>query len=124
MTSPTRRTVTRTAAWTVPVIAVIGAAPAFATSQPLTCAPTAECKAPGNPNDKSYVIRTNCTSTNGGIVKVEVYETKTETWIEAVPNADGTYAAPGFPDSRQDRNVRVTGAGGSVEVYPVAFKPC
>lgn len=41
MSAPTRRTVVRTASWTLPVIAAMGAAPAFATSQPVACTVTA-----------------------------------------------------------------------------------
>lgn len=41
----TRRTLTRTAAWTVPVVAAAGTAPAFAASR--LCTPSAECKKPG-----------------------------------------------------------------------------
>jgi hypothetical protein len=124
MTQTTRRTLVRGAAWTAPVIAVAAAAPAFAASQPITCAPTAECKQPGEgSNTKDYVVRLNCTSTTP-ITKVEVFDNKEKVWISASPNGDGTWTAPGFNDSRRDRLVRLTDKYGQEQTYTVAFPPC
>lgn len=48
VTRPTRRTLVKGAAWSVPVIAVAGAAPAFAASGSVTLTQTGACKSPGN----------------------------------------------------------------------------
>lgn len=120
----TRRSITRGAAWSVPVIAVAAAAPAFAASQPIDCAPTAECKLQGDgQNTKDYVIRTNCTSTTP-ITKLEVYDDKKKTWNVAQDNEDGTFTAFDFNDSRRDRQVRLTDKYGQQKIYNVAFPPC
>ena len=122
--SVSRRTVTRTAAWTVPVIAVAVQAPAFAASQPLNCGPTAECKLQGDgQNTKDYVIRTNCISTTP-ITQVEVYDDKKKTWVSADANGDGTWTAYNFNDSRRTRQVRLTDKFGQQETYNVDFPPC
>ena len=119
-----RRTVVRGAAWTVPVIAVASAVPAFAASQAIDCGPTAECKLPGEgSNTKDYVVRTNCTSTTP-IVELDVFDNVKKVWIPAVDNGDGTWTAPGFNDSRRDRQVRLTDKYGQTMVYSVAFPPC
>lgn len=119
-----RRTVVQGAAWTVPVIAIAATAPAFAASQSIDCSPTAECKLPGEgSNTKDYVVRLNCTSTTP-IVTVEVFDTKEKVWIAAVDNGDGTWTAPGFNDSRRDRQVRLTDKYGQQRIYVVAFPPC
>lgn len=120
----TRRSITRGVAWATPVIAVAATAPAFAASQPITCAPTAECKLQGDgQNTKDYVIRTNCTSTTP-IVKLEVYDDKEKTWKPAQDNGDGTFTAFDFNDSRRDRTVRLTDKYGQQKIYNVAFPPC
>lgn len=121
-----RRTLTRGVMWTVPVIAVAATAPAFAASQDLVCAPTARCKNPGNPKDKSYVIDTNCSTQNGVIAKVEIQDKDGE-WILAEPLPGGGWSAPGFNDSRRDRPVRITDSATPeplVRVYNVSFSPC
>ena len=120
----TRRTVTRGVAWTVPVIAAAVAAPAFAASQPLVCAPTAECKEPGEgSNTKDYAVRTNC-STGGEILGVRVFDDKREAWVEAGYDiATGAWLARGFNDSRRDRLVEVRTAV-ETKTYTVAFPPC
>ncbi len=124
MTDMKRRTIVRGAAWTVPVIAVAATAPAFAASQPINCAPTAECKQPGEgTNTKDYVVRLNCTSTTP-ITEVDVFDNKTKQWIAAIDNEDGTWTAPGFNDSRRDRAVRLTDKYGQQQPYNVAFPPC
>ena len=69
------------------------------------------------------MVRTNCTSTTP-ITKVEVYDTKEKVWIEAVDNGDGTFTAPGFNDSRRDRQVRLTDQYGQQRIYTVPFPPC
>jgi hypothetical protein len=98
--------------------------PAYAASQAIDCAPTAECKQPGEgSNTKDYVVRLNCTSTTP-ITKVEVYDDKAKVWITATSNDDGTFTAPGFNDSRRDRLVRLTDQYGQVKSYTVGFPPC
>lgn len=120
----TRRNIVRGAAWSVPIIAVAAQAPAFAASQPIECAPTAECKMPGEgSNSKDYVVRLNCTSTTP-ITGVEVFDDKQKVWVAAVDNGDGTFTAPGFNDSRRDRQVRLTDQYGQQSIYNVAFPPC
>lgn len=120
----TRRSIARGAAWSVPVIAVAAAAPAFAGSQPIDCTPTAECKLQGNGhNTKDYVIRTNCTSPTP-IACVEVWDDKRKRWVRASNNGDGTWTAYDFNDSRRDRLVRLTDARGQQKFYNVAFPPC
>lgn len=119
----TRRSIT-VAAWTVPVMAACAPVPAFAASA-LICAPTAECKLPGEgSNTKDYAIRTNCASTGGAITAVDVYDDKQGTWIPATPNPDGTWTSQGFNDSRRDRSVRITDASGQVDVTRIPFPPC
>lgn len=118
-----RRTIVRGAAWTVPVVAVATSAPAFAVSA-LVCSPTAECKLPGaGQNTKDYTIRTNCASVGGTITSVEV-RNKFEEWVPAAPNADGTWTAAGFNDSRRDRLVRITDSSGQSTSSIISFPPC
>lgn len=124
MTELNRRNVVRGAVWTTPVVMIAATAPAFAASQPINCAPTAECKQPGDgQNTKDYTIRTNCTSTTP-ITCVEVYDDKEKKWIQAEPQRDGTFTAYDFNDSRRDRTVRLTDKYGQVKIYNVAFPPC
>jgi len=120
-----RRTIAQ-AAWTAPVIAACAPVPAFATSRPLTCAPTARCKRPGSPKDKSYIIDINCTSKGGYIKRVEVQDVKTGEWIQArIEFGENVgWVAPGFNDSRRDRPVRITDSAGQQQVYTVSFPPC
>lgn len=121
MNKITRRSVTA-AAWTTPIVAMSAPAPAFAASQPLSCRPTARCKLPGDPQDKSYVIEANCSLSNGGIRSVEVQD-RSGNWIPARLE-DGAWVAPGFGDSRRDRPVRITDMSGLQETYIVSFPPC
>ena len=123
-TNINRRNIVKGAAWTVPVIAVATTAPAFAASA-LICNPTALCKGPGEgDNTKDYLIRANCTSTGGAIVKVEVYDDKNAVWIIATDNGDGTWLAAGFNDSRRNRQVRITDAAGQESTTTIPFPPC
>lgn len=126
-----RRTVVRGAAWTAPVLAVAAVAPAYAVSSPLLCAPTAVCKDPGKgSHTKDYEIRTNCTSSNGSIAKVEVRDDKRRVWVDATfQPGSGTWIARGFNDSRRDRLVRITDTPSpdgtfNVQTFAVAFPPC
>lgn len=122
MTNTSRRTLVRGIAWTAPVVAVVAAAPAYATSAPV-CSPTAECKQPGEgSNTKDYAIRTNCVS-GGDILSVRVYDDKAQVWIVATPEADGTWLARGFNDSRRMRLVEITTQGGVVTTS-IGFPPC
>lgn len=124
MTNMNRRTLVRGMAWTTPVVAMAATAPAFAASQPITCAPTAECKRPGEgQNTKDYAIRTHCTSTTP-ITQVRVYDDKEAKWIVAEPQADGAFLARGFNDSRGHRTVELTDKYGQQKVYTVSFSPC
>jgi len=119
----TRRSVVRGAAWTVPVVAVATAAPAFAASS-LVCTPTAECKLPGEgSNTKDYAIRTGCV-TGSPVATVEVYDNQAAVWIAATLQDDGTWLAPQFNDSRRSRSVRITDTAGSVDISIVDFAPC
>lgn len=120
-TTVSRRTVTR-AAWTTPIVAACAPVPAFAASQPLTCQPSARCKLPGDPQDKSYIVETNCSSSNGSITDVSVRD-KFSDWIPATYE-NGAWVAPGFGDSRRDRLVRITDASGLSQTYTVSFPPC
>lgn len=122
----TRRSLVRGLAWTTPIIAVVACAPAYAASRPLDCAPTAECKLPGEggSSTKDYRIRTNCSAASNPVVKVEVYDDVQEMWIEASRSVDGTFTAKEFNDSRRNRQVRVTDAFGQSQIYTIPFPPC
>lgn len=125
-----RRTVVRGAAWTAPVIAVMAAAPAYAASQ--DCQPEAKCKLQGEgQNTKDYLIATNCANTGGGIKRVEVYDDKNKSWINATQQDGGDWLAEGFNDSRGHRFVRITSEGSNASSgddysmqYTVRFPPC
>lgn len=119
-----RRTVVRGAAWTVPVVAVAAAAPAFAVSRPV-CNVTAECKLPGEgSNTKDYAIRSNCGADDSNIESVLIYtDTNNTKSIDAVLQGDGTFLAKGFKDSRAYRTVQITFNTGP-QTYNVYFPPC
>jgi hypothetical protein len=127
MTNTNRRTLVRGiayTAWTAPVILSATKVPAFAASA-LICAPTAECKQPGEgSNTKDYLIRPNCTSVNGTVTTVRVYDDKDKRWIVALDQGDGSWLARGFNDSRRDRAVEITDSAQQVMVYTIAFPPC
>lgn len=119
MTDMKRRSLVRGAAWSVPVIAVAAAAPAFAVSQ--SCRPFAECKKPGasSDTDKTYVINANCGTLDNNIKTVFV-DDKPTTFLSS-----GRYETVQFKDSGNFRDVVITFNDGSVETYlNVAFPPC
>ena len=73
-----RRTLVKAAAWSVPAVTVVAAAPAFAASTTPTCKPTG-CKFPGRSNKKkvkSYRLETGC----GAEVKAVFIDGKSATW--------------------------------------------
>lgn len=113
MNAPTRRTIVRGAAWTVPIIATMGVAPAFAASAPI-CRPTG-CKGPGDGgNTKDYYLTPGCD------------QTVTTVWIDnelATRLEDGRWKVTGKGDSRRDRPVRIVATAGDWS-GPVAFPPC
>lgn len=114
-----RRNIMRGVAWTVPVVAVAGAAPAFAVSQ--SCQPFAECKKPGSSQDKDkrYIVNTNCGASQINVDTITVDGKPTE------PLGDGRFETVEFKDSRNFREVVVTFTDGRVaETYTVPFPPC
>ena len=118
-----RRTVARGALWTVPVVAVAAAAPAFAVSQ--RCRPTGRCKNPGNPKDKSYVVVTNCGLYDRDITAVTVDKIAAEPLEENGVQVPGQWIVPDFKDSRSQRDVTITYSDSTTEEYfNVQFLPC
>jgi len=115
-TTPTRRTLLRTAAWTAPVIGIAAAAPAFAAST-VTCTPTG-CKYPGDgPHTKDYVVSTNC-ATGQPITDVRI-DGKPATRIDA-----GHWRLANQTDSEAWLPVKVTTTDGGTWSGTVQFKPC
>lgn len=118
MTDMKRRSVVRGAAWTIPVIAVASAAPAYAASQ--SCRPFAECKKPGSSQDKdkTYVVNSNCGATDNNIVSVTVDGQPT------TPLSNGRFETVEFGNSRNFREVVITFTDRAAETYTVPFPPC
>ena len=118
MSTYSRRTLVRGAAWSVPVIAVAAPIPAFAAS--LSCQPFAECKKPGASQDttKTYVINSNCGAVDNNITSITVDGTPTTLL------STGRYETEEFGDSRNFRQVVITFSDRPTETYTVAFPPC
>jgi hypothetical protein len=106
-----RRTIAKGAAWTVPVVSLAAAAPAYAASEPVTVVPCGvACKHPGNANSKTYHF-TFCFSTNselvGGVVHLDgmtvngVRRSVSPTTVSVSPGAGDCYYvdASGFGNS-------------------------
>lgn len=113
MSTHTRRTITRAAAWTMPVIAVAATAPAYAASA-LECAPTGYKKPGDGPHSKDYVLRPAC---NYDVVAV---------WIDGVlatRRPDGSWIVRNQPDSRRHLPVTIQTANGTDGPTMVAFPP-
>lgn len=112
-----RRSVVRTAAWSVPAVAVVTAAPAFAASTTPTCKPTG-CKFPGRSNKKkvkSYRLETGCGAAE---VKAVFINGKTAIW-------DGRFWwLRDQSDSRSPLPVAIHFKDGTVWNGVVKFLPC
>ena len=115
---PSRRTIVRGAAWSLPAVTVVAAVPAFAaSSDPATCSPTG-CKFPGDgPHTKDYAVTLNC-SGYGTAVQVLIDGQQAE---EADP---GVWLVKGQPDSQAKLMVQVFFADHRTWDGLVMFKPC
>jgi hypothetical protein len=113
-----RRNLTKGVAWSVPVVAISTAAPAFAASQ--SCKPFAECKNPGaGQNSKTYIVNSNCGLSESTVTSVTVDGQPT------TPLGNGRYETVNFNDSRNFRTVVVTFSDRPTETYEnVPFPPC
>lgn len=112
VTRPTRRTLVKGAAWSVPVVAMAGAAPAFAASgNPPTVAVGGACKLPGNSCGnvfvKGYVF--DVTITNVSDKPIYIYNNITFT--ENNPDIDLFFQAA------------VDATTGDVLTFPVLLQP-
>lgn len=119
MDNPTRRTVAKGVAWTVPVIATVAAAPAYAVS--LSCRPFAECKKPGaGSNAKTYIVNSNCGTSSSNVLEITVDGQPT------LPLGDGRFETIEFGNSKNFRDVVVVfNDGRPNETYNnVPFPPC
>ena len=118
-TNINRRRVVQGAAWSVPVVVVSTAAPAFSVSQ--SCRPFAECKRPGASQErtKTYVVVTNCGASDAAVASITVDGQPT------TPLGDGRFETVEFGNSRNFREVVVTfNDGRPTETYTVSFPPC
>lgn len=112
--APTRRALVRGAAWSVPVISLAAAAPAFAAS-PVMCQPIG-CRY-GSGNDKDFILDINC-STTQPVVSVTI-NNKTATRIY------GEWWALYDQRNTSDKlAVKITTADGGTHQSVVTFTSC
>lgn len=116
MSTPTRRTLLRAAAWAAPAVTVIVAVPAYAaTSDTTTCNPTGR-KHPGDgQHGKDYALTLNCTGHATAIQVLIDGQQATET-------SPGVWTLAGQPDSEAKLIVQVIFTTGTWSGL-VQFKP-
>ncbi len=96
MNKPSRRAVVRTGVWSIPVVATVAAAPAFATVSNTQCVTITGfgggCKLPGKPRGKSYAITLHLA--NSGKPQTVTIESITVTGAPLVQECPTTFAVP------------------------------
>lgn len=97
MNKPSRRAVVRTGVWSVPVVATVAAAPAFATVSntdgPSITGFAGGCKMPGQPRGKSYAITLQVS--NSGQPQVLTIDSITVTGAALVQECPTSFTVPG-----------------------------
>ena len=116
--SVTRRTIIRSAAWSIPAITAVSAVPAFATSGEAPVCDPKGCKFPGRSNKKhikSYRLETGCGTAEVKSVTINGY---TAEW-------DGRYWwLRDQPNSKSPLPVSIQFANGTSWNGVVKFLPC